>query len=138
MSMFDATRIPLLSRALDAYALRQRAMADNLANVDTPGYRPKHVAFEEHLAAAAHGAAMQGALTDPRHLPLPGAAPDGAAPVVEDAPAIPGAEAPGGVNGIDIDREMTDLAVNQIRFRFAARLLGDTFRGIQKSIRGQV
>ena len=41
-----------LQEALSGQAARQRAVADNLANVDTPGYRPQTVAFEDQLRAA--------------------------------------------------------------------------------------
>ena len=44
----------LVSRALDAATLRHAALAANIANATTEGYRPLHVAFEEQLAAARH------------------------------------------------------------------------------------
>ncbi len=39
-------------------------------------------------------------------------------------------------NNVNIDNEMAELAKNQIRFKFSSKLLGETFRGLQKSIRG--
>jgi flagellar basal body rod protein FlgB len=39
---------------------------------------------------------------------------------------------------VDIDREMTELAKNQIQFKFASKLLSQAFQAIEKSIRGQV
>lgn len=47
----DATGAAL-ERALDAAALRQRVIAQNLANIDTPGYRRSVVRFTEALADA--------------------------------------------------------------------------------------
>jgi flagellar basal-body rod protein FlgB len=41
-----------LALALDAAALRQQAIASNVANVDTPGYVPLAVSFEEQLEQA--------------------------------------------------------------------------------------
>ncbi len=41
-----------------------------------------------------------------------------------------------GVNDVDIDYEMVELAKNQIRYKLAARLMAESFRGIQKSIKG--
>lgn len=38
--------------ALDGVALRQRVVADNIANSATPGYREKQVTFEDALGAA--------------------------------------------------------------------------------------
>jgi flagellar basal-body rod protein FlgB len=42
----------VLNAALDGVALRQRVTADNIANVDTPGYRASSVDFETSLRAA--------------------------------------------------------------------------------------
>lgn len=42
----------VLNAALDGVALRQRVTADNIANVDTPGYRAGSVDFETSLRAA--------------------------------------------------------------------------------------
>lgn len=39
-----------LSSALDGLALRQRTIANNIANVNTPGYTAQRVLFEEALA----------------------------------------------------------------------------------------
>jgi flagellar basal body rod protein FlgB len=41
-----------------------------------------------------------------------------------------------GFNDVDIDHEMAELAKNQIRFKFGARIMGEMFKGIQKAIRG--
>ncbi|RMF32645.1 MAG: hypothetical protein D6747_08745 [Chlorobiota bacterium] len=38
-------KLPLMSTALEAYALRQRTIAKNIANATTPGYRPERVRF---------------------------------------------------------------------------------------------
>jgi flagellar basal body rod protein FlgB len=56
------------------------------------------------------------------------------ASIVNPSPAGQGIAS--GVNGVDIETEMAELAKNQIRFKYAAKLLGEQFRGIQKSIRG--
>jgi flagellar basal-body rod protein FlgB len=49
----DAT-ISLISKALDAAMMRQTAIANNVANVDTRGYQTMSVNFEEQLQNA-HG-----------------------------------------------------------------------------------
>lgn len=43
----------LLSSALDGLALRRDVIADNIANVDTPGFRSTTVGFEDALRSAA-------------------------------------------------------------------------------------
>lgn len=44
--------INVLDRAADASWLRNQAITNNIANVDTPGYKRQDVAFEEVLAKA--------------------------------------------------------------------------------------
>ena len=46
--------------ALNGLAARHAAIADNIANVNTPGYKRKEVPFEVALARAARGAAASG------------------------------------------------------------------------------
>jgi flagellar basal-body rod protein FlgB len=51
MELFDTTQIGL-ERALSGSALRQEAIASNVANINTPGYRREDVDFESALQAA--------------------------------------------------------------------------------------
>ena len=37
--LLDRTRVPLLNKALSVSALRHKAIANNIANAETPGYR---------------------------------------------------------------------------------------------------
>jgi flagellar basal-body rod protein FlgB len=48
MELFDTTQIGL-ERALSGSSLRQQAIAENIANVNTPGYRRKDVDFQTAL-----------------------------------------------------------------------------------------
>lgn len=53
-----------MSSALDALSLRQRVVADNIANVQTPGYQAKRVEFEDALTTAVkHGSGLVTAST---------------------------------------------------------------------------
>jgi flagellar basal-body rod protein FlgB len=47
----DVTMVALHS-ALTGISLRQRVIADNIANINTPGYHAKRVEFENALAGA--------------------------------------------------------------------------------------
>ena len=141
MKLFDVTKIPVLHRALDAYALRQKVIANNLANIATSGYRSKTVEFEEHLSSALRSDMPGAGTTNERHIPLmndPGG--DSALRIVDARSSNPlgGEDLASGVNDVDLDTEMAELAKNQLRFKFASRLIGESFRGLQKSIRGTV
>ena len=140
MNIFSKTKIPFLNKALDAYSLRQKAIASNITNSTTVDYKPQKVLFEEELNAAMQVRNITGYQTDSHHLPI------GSSPYNEGMPRLElsnpevsghGRALASGVNEVDIDNEMAELAKNQIRFKFAARFIADAFRGIQKSIRGQ-
>jgi flagellar basal-body rod protein FlgB len=63
----------VIHTALDGVALRQRVTADNIANIDTPGYRASSVDFESSLRAAIAGgdpAAAGPATTLPTDTPV--------------------------------------------------------------------
>lgn len=51
MSLIDQSTVGLVSMALDATALRHQAIAQNIANANTPGYQRLGVSFESHLGA---------------------------------------------------------------------------------------
>lgn len=57
ISIIDNHTTALLSMALDAAGMRQQAIAQNIANVSTPGYQRVSVSFESRMAAMAGGSA---------------------------------------------------------------------------------
>jgi len=137
VKLFEATKIPVLTKALDAYAMRHKAIASNVANITTAGYRAKSVVFEEELAGALRQDAIGGVRTNEKHMAIGASRLAEANPTtVEEKPN--GDTAASGYNNVDLDNEMAELAKNQLRFRFSARMVAEAFRGIQKSIRGTV
>ncbi len=54
MDLFDTTQTAL-EAAMRGQALREKALAENLANANTPGYQRRDVAFQDALAAALGG-----------------------------------------------------------------------------------
>jgi flagellar basal-body rod protein FlgB len=131
-------KIPVLNRGLDAYALRQKVIAGNLANITTPGYKAQTVKFEDELSGAMQSGSIPGVTTDARHMAIGGSSAGNVTPTVETVPASESEALASGVNNVDLDQQMAELAKTQLRFRFASRLIGDSFRSIQKSIRGTV
>lgn len=55
LSIIDSGTTALLSLAIDAAALRQQALAQNIANVNTPGYQRVDVNFAERVNALLDG-----------------------------------------------------------------------------------
>ncbi|HEX7650239.1 MAG TPA: hypothetical protein VF450_22780 [Noviherbaspirillum sp.] len=52
VSIIDDNTIGLLNLALNATTMRHQAIAHNIANAGTPGYRPIDVSFEAQLVQA--------------------------------------------------------------------------------------
>lgn len=55
LSIIDSGTTALLSLAIDAATMRQQALAQNIANVNTPGYRRVDVSFAERIGALIDG-----------------------------------------------------------------------------------
>lgn len=141
MKIFNNTNIPLLSKALDTYSLRQHVISSNIANINTIGYQAKRVRFEDELQSATRGERGGSGTTHPRHIPIDAGKTTEIQPrVVETQDDIreENDSLASGVNNVDIDQEMAEMAENQIRFRFTARMISGAFKGLQKSIRGHV
>ena len=98
-----------LARGLDVAALRHQVIAHNIANVDTPRYKAKDVAFEQTLQSAIWS--DEG---------LSEAALDGAQPTVYTIAAT-GFRNDG--NTVDIDWETVKLAQNTGRYSGCGEIL---------------
>jgi flagellar basal-body rod protein FlgB len=132
--IFGKTDVPVLNKALDAYAMRQKSIADNIANADTPGYKRSEVSFEEDLKAALDKKGVSGFRTNPRHLPV-------GKPRIDEVKSIPfipkDNSLASGKNNVDIEHEMAELAKNQINFTYGSRLMELTFNRLKSAIRGE-
>lgn len=127
-------RLPLLNRALDAYTMRQHISSKNIANANTPNYRPERVKFEEEFQKAQ--IALKGKRSTPMHIPIGPPAP-GSVKAEEINATIPRPEIFfSGDTHVNIDREMADLAENQIRYRMVTRITNGYFRSMQSAIKG--
>ncbi len=134
IDLFGGT-ISTLSRALDLRARNHEMILDNVANADTPNYRPFSVDVERAMQnQAAPGAADELARTDDRHLSgrsLPGET-TAAGETAESNPLL----FRGDRNGVDIDAEMTALAKNSLLYRASAQIVGAKFNALKHAISG--
>jgi flagellar basal-body rod protein FlgB len=123
-----------LKLGLDAFALRGRVIADNVANATTPGFAARRVAFEEDLRdALARNEGLHAAESTPGHMPIGQLSLDEVRPHVIEAPEAPGE---GGINNVVIEREMADLAQNELLYRYAAQRVAGVYRTMKAAIRG--
>ncbi len=118
--------------SLDAGALRQKAIASNIANAATPGYRAKKVVFEEMLSAETSRLPMD--RRNERHIGSSG----GSSAASTPAPQVRlrgGDPTAGGVNNVSIEAELTELTKNTVHFQSVAQLLANRYKGVRDAIR---
>ncbi len=125
----------LVSQALDYRAMRQDMIASNIANADTPFYRPRDISFQDALIAKKAELLDEGsdklalAQTDSSHIPL-------SSEKSSFKPTIfyrDGHMARNDGNSVDLDVETTEMSKNSIMFNalIAAKKKGS---GIFKSV----
>ncbi|HEX7510203.1 MAG TPA: flagellar basal body rod protein FlgB [Chitinivibrionales bacterium] len=132
--MFDKTPIPVLMKSLDASMLRSRVIANNIANINTPGYQRVEVSFEDALRKALDKSTVQGARTDDKHLPIGNMDLSG---VNAKAYKPLDPTLASGVNNVDIDKEMADLAQTQIQFNFSVKFAKSQYNKLNASIQAK-
>jgi flagellar basal-body rod protein FlgB len=132
--LFSTRSLAATKQALDVYAARGRVHARNVANAETPGYRAQEVRFEDDLRLALRTTG-EGRLarTQERHLPARGDLPDGR--IVARNPGGPWSA--NGVNDVEIDREMAEIARNTERYTVAAEMVRRAYEGLRKAIHGR-
>lgn len=121
----------ILEKKLDVCTLRQRVIANNVANVDTPGFKASHVELENTLRQALnHQDTLSLRKTDPRHIePYLSTKAVHATMTIDKTTSLRNDG-----NNVDIDREMTDLAKNEIDYQTVAQLLSHKYSGEIKLI----
>ena len=109
----------IIGKMLDGCAVRQKVLAANLANVETPGYKRLEVSFEDQLAKVV-GNGREGDLDNIEFeiSPTEGltARPDG--------------------NNVDFGRELGDMAKNNLAFSTFAQLAALRVRRYRDAIGG--
>ncbi len=98
-----------LQRYLDLLNVRQKLVASNIANADTPGYKTKDIDFQSEFRGMIAGG-------DPH---------------VQE---VAGLETKQDGNNVSVDREARLLAENALRFNVASSLLRDEIRMARAAI----
>ena len=107
----------LLAAGIKAEALRQKTIADNIANLETPGYRRGDVKFEELLAKAMDSQGnvdvtkVEPTVYQPRNTPV---------------------NANG--NDVNLETEVGEMIKNSLRHKTLARLLHKKIKGLDAII----
>lgn len=122
----------VLEKALDAAWLRNEAISQNIANVDTPNYKKKKVAFEEYLNDAMDGKGFKGFTTDRRHIQIGGDSIDSVDIKVTQDNKDTSYRLDG--NNVDIESEMASQAKNDIKYNTLIQSLNTGYKRIKSVI----
>jgi flagellar basal-body rod protein FlgB len=132
--LFSKTNGPVVQKVLDAAMLRARTIANNIANVNTPGYRRTEVAFEKELRQALDRTRLQGARTDEQHMKI---GRKNLSEVNGTAYRPYDPTLPSGVNNVDIDTEMAKLAEAQIMYNYGIKFGQGVYKKLNAAIQGR-
>ncbi|MFJ4037728.1 flagellar basal body rod protein FlgB [Microbacterium sp. NPDC090007] len=110
--MLESVTSTALFSALDALAMRQRAIAENISNVNTPDYRAQRVDFEDRLRSAVDGGSGAVSARIERSL---------------EPTRLNG-------NNVNLDTETLSNIDTVLRYQFAAQALSSQAASITKAI----
>ena len=118
--LFNKT-IEMLSVILDFRSERNKVIASNIANIDTPGYKPKELVFKKQLDDFIdNGTEVTMTKTDKRHLSEQSS---------HTFEVIKSEEA------VKIDNEMEKLAENNLMYNLTVELMARKFKGLDGVLR---
>lgn len=112
----DSDLESVLTKAISIRALNHKYIANNIANVDTPGFKPQHVSFKDTLISSLRRTGKGLEARDVRFQKEP--------PWLKNDK-----------NSVDIDYEMTHLAQNTQDYRLYVTLLAKRFSGFKSMLR---
>jgi flagellar basal-body rod protein FlgB len=133
------------SKALVLRAERQRIIASNIANADTPGYSGRDINFKAAMDAAVGKNALSlspattpsgstGGMTNARHIPLQASSASlGDSKLDYTVPTQPAMDG----NSVDLDRVRANFVDNSVRYEATLRFINGSSRTILSAIQGQ-
>lgn len=150
MDLITSLTSQAMNKAMDGLSKRHKAIASNLANVDTPNYKRRDVTFEGALNQAIHDVKNVGSLehkqasndeilpmrtTRGEHIPL-----GNTSSSLDDLnPSISESEDEqyrNDGNSVDVETEMVQLAKNTQRYTALAKMESGYFRSLRTVISG--
>ena len=124
------TSVKLLQNLLDYTSEKNRVIAKNIANIGTEGYKRQDVVFKEILNESSNSLLKT---DNSKH--LSGLAESSNASKFEYI-TDKSDSMDSGINNVSIEKEMSELAENTLRFKFASKKVGDYYRNLQRVIKG--
>lgn len=112
--------IQILNKLMDSCALRQRVIAGNLANINTPGYTRREVEFQKVLSEA-----IRSGNDDKVAEAAPKVVLDQSGPYRRDG------------NNVSVQTEMEVMSDNSLLYNLATTAISRKYAGLHKAIGGK-
>lgn len=112
----------LLEKMLDVSSIKHKVIANNIANVNTPGYKKMEVSFADQLEKAVNESSMNKFDTLQPKIVI--SKEDASDTVRNDG------------NNVDMDKEVSSLVKNTLSYSIFTQLLAKKYEGIKSAIEG--
>ncbi|MFX3631325.1 MAG: flagellar basal body rod protein FlgB [Candidatus Pristimantibacillus sp.] len=136
MNLLTGASFQRLEGAVKAAEMRQSVLSNNIANEDTPNFKRSEVVFEQLLEQemGKNGTNdLRGNRTNEKHIPINGSSSIPTAKILtEQLTTINNNE-----NNVDIDREMSLLAKNQLSYNFYVNQINHDVSMLRIGIEGR-
>lgn len=130
IGLFDKG-IAFLSKALDILSMRHQLIASNIANQDTPNYKPRDISFQKELESfLGPNNSQEIYRTHAGHLSGQNSSGDGVEVIIKN-----GEEMGYDNNGVNVEMEMANMAMNAIMYDAAAQIVSKKFKMLGYAIR---
>lgn len=133
--IFDSPTQYLLNKGLDAASDRNRVIADNIANVDTPGFKRREVIFEENIQKVLekNKNSVKLRTTDLRHMQIK----EKDTQIEPEIRTLKELSYRNDGNNVDIDVETAKMAKNKIFYDALGQSMSNEIRLLRMAITGR-
>lgn len=128
MDLLSSNSLLLMEKSMGFLWTKQAAILDNIANAETPNYKPKVVTFEESLRAR-----LEDALGERKPVQAVRSVLGGAEPVVEEAEVSTRMDD----NGVNVTEQSVELVRNAYQLQYIMSAINSDLTILRTAVRGQ-
>ena len=127
MDWLDSIPSAFLQKDLDGLWARQKVISDNMANIETPGYKEKNISFENQLKSKIDSIDGSGNVPDEIN-----GIEDTKPLMTENARETYRADN----SGVDLEQQMVSMARTSLNYSYSLQTMGDYFTRLKAAITG--
>ncbi len=127
MDWLDSIPSAFLQKDLDGLWARQKVISDNMANIETPGYKEKNISFENQLKSKIDSIDGSGNVPDEIN-----GIEDTKPLMTENTRETYRADN----SGVDLEQQMVSMARTSLNYSYSLQTMGDYFTRLKAAITG--